>query len=208
MADYTTTTSVKVDLDVSGLSMSTSADTFLSNAITEASRLIDRYKQVEDDAYANNASDETRYYPGTGRLRQPIDYAAVITAVAVEETDGTYTTWSEDTDFFLFPENHDTIGEPVRYLVVNRKSDGNKNVWTHGQRRVKVVGKFGISTSAPAEIQRACKIQVQRWYKRAQQGWADASSNTDLGQIEFRQSLDPDVKVILDRAFPKRGAGI
>ncbi len=207
MADYTTTTSVKVDLDVGGLSMGTSADVFLSNAITEASRLIDSYKRVEGDAYANN-SEETRYYDGTGQIRQPIDYASVINAVAVEETDGTYTTWSEDTDFFFFPENHDTIGEPIRWLIVNQKSDGNKSVWTHGQRRVKVVGKFGISTSAPAEVARACKIQVQRWFKRAQQGWADSSASPELGQVLFTRELDPDVKTILDSAFPHRTRGI
>lgn len=208
MSDYTTAEEVKTDLEVGGITVGATLDTFLANAITEASRLIDRYKQVEENAYACAGADETRYFDGSGRPRQPIGYVASITSVAVEETDGTYTTWTEDTDYFNWPENWDTIGEPIRYLEVNNKSSGSKSVFTYGKRRVKIVGNFGISTTAPAEINRACKIQVQRWFKRAQQGWADSSTNTDLAQIQFRQSLDPDVKVILDKVFPKKGAGI
>lgn len=208
MADYTTAEEVKTDLEAGGATATAALDTFLVSAITEASRLIDRYKQVEDNAYNCAGADETRYFNGSGRVRQPVGYVASITSVAVEETDGTYTTWTEDTDYFNWPENHDTIAEPIRYLEVNQKSDGTKSVWTYGQRRVKVVGDFGIATSTPPEVNRACKIQVQRWAKRAQQGWADASTNTDLGQIQFRQSLDPDVKVILDKVFPRKGAGI
>lgn len=209
MADYTTLDAVKRDLDVGGATAGADNDTAIGDMISEASDLIDEYKGVEEGAYkAGDAGDETRYFNGSGLVRQRIDPAVSITSVAVEETDGTYTTWTEDTDYFNWPENHDTIDEPIRYLEVNQKSDGNKSVFTHGQRRVEVTATFGISSSTPAIIERACKIQVQRWIKRAQQGFADSSANPDLGRVLFTRELDPDVMTLLDKAFPRRKSGI
>lgn len=208
-SDYTTLAAVKRDIDAGGGGITSAHDTLLTDAITEASRQIDRHKRVEDGAYAaDDTGDETRYFNGTGTIRQPIDPATSITSVAVEETDGTYTTWTEDTDYFNWPENHDTTGEPIRALVVNRKSDGSKSVWTHGQRRVKVVATFGWYASVPGNVERACKIMVVRWYKRAQGGWDDTTANIDLGEVRFTLEVDPEVRRLLKDALPHIGAGI
>jgi hypothetical protein len=49
---------------------------------------------------------------------------------------------------------------------------------------------------------------VARWYKRAQQGWQDASANIELGQLTFVQELDPDIQMVLRGVFPAGGVGI
>lgn len=208
--DYTTLQKVKNDLEAASGTYTSSNDVAITSMISEASRLIDRYKRVEDGSYktADHGSDETRYYFGSGRLRQEIDPATSITTVSVEETDGTYTTWTASTDFFYWPYNYSTLGEPIRALEVNTKSGTTKSVWTFGPQRIKVIGKFGISSAIPTDIERACKIQVQRWLKRAQQGWADAGANRELGSLTYVKQLDPDVKVVLDNAFPHIGSGV
>lgn len=175
--------------------------------LVEASRLIDNYKQVEPGAYDADDS-ETRYYFGSGTDRQVIDYAVSVTSVAVEETDGTYTTWTANTDYYTWPYNASAIGEPIRRLEVVDKTGTTKSVFTHGTKRVKVVGVFGISSSPPDPIARACKIQAARWFKRAQQSWQDASMGAETLQTLYMKELDPEIKIILKSAFPHIGAGI
>lgn len=174
----------------------------------EASRLIDQYKRVEPGGYMA-AGSETRYYRGSGQNWQPLDYAVSVSAVAVEETDGTYTTWTADTDYYTWPYNASAMGEPIRWLEVAAKSGTTKSVFTLGQKRVKVTGVFGVAATPPEPIARACKIQAARYFKRAQQGWQDAGMSAgEMGTIAYVKKLDPDVETLLKTAFPHRGAGI
>ena len=174
--------------------------------LVEASRLIDQYKGVEPGAYMASGS-ETRYFAGSGLQRQFIECAVSISAVAVEETDGTYTSWVDNTDYYAWPYNASAIGEPIRALEVVAKSGTTKSVFTRGQRRVRVAGVFGIASSPPSPIARACKIQAARWFKRAQQSWQDAGVSADSGQMQYVKKLDPDVETLLNTAFPHVGAG-
>lgn len=175
--------------------------------LIEASRLIDQHKRVEPGAYDADDSD-TRYFFGSGTERQWVSYMVSLTSVAVEETDGTYTTWTEDTDFYTWPYNASSISEPIRALEVIDKTGTTKSVFTKGAKRVKVVGVFGVSSSPPEPIQRACKIQAARWFKQALQGWQDASMGGEFGQLLYTKELDPNVKTLLNSAFPVKGAGI
>ena len=166
----------------------------------EASRLIDEYKQVEQNAYM--ASDSaTRYVDGNGRTRLTLPWPAVsISAVAVEETDGTYTSW-DTTDYYTWPYHGD---DPILRIDVNPKSDGSKSVWIEGPKRVKVVGVFGISSTAPDLVARACKMQVAQWYKLAAQGWAGTGGMLEMGELEYPKKLDTTVKKLVDLVPPHR----
>ena len=175
--------------------------------IAAVSRFIDEYKGVESGAYLASGS-ETRYYTGTGRRRQRIDMATTVSAVAVEETDGTYTSWTADTDYYLWPYNYSALGEPVRVMEVVRKSGSSKSVWNIGPKRVQVTGVFGVSTTVPADIQQACAALVTRVYKSYQTGWQDAGASLELGQLIYAQAQHPSVKMILDQAFPRTRSGI
>jgi len=174
----------------------------------EATRLIDRFKRVEPGAYSASGS-ETRYFPGSGMNYQRIDHAVSVSKVEVEETDGTYTEWTADTDYFTWPYNAAAIGESIRALEVSEKSPTTKSVFTAGRKRVKVTGVWGIASTPPDDIARACKIQTARWFKRAQQAWQDAGmSAAESGQMSYVKKLDPDVETLLKGAFPTVMAGI
>lgn len=174
--------------------------------VASTSRFIDEYKGVESGAYLASGS-ETRYYTGTGRQRQRIDMATSVSAVAVEETDGTYTTWTADTDYYLWPYNYSALGEPVRILETVRKSGSSKSVWNVGPKRIKVTGVFGVSTTVPADIQQVCAALSTRVYKAYQSGWQDASASLELGQLIYAQAQHPMVKQMLDQAFPRTRSG-
>jgi hypothetical protein len=146
-------------------------DDIIWDMCEEASRLIDDYKRVEHGAYLAGSSTSARYFTGSGKDWLFIDPFVDVDAVEVEETDGTFTSWTADT-------------------------------------RVRVTGVPGISATVPSVIARIAKIQVQRWYKRAQQGWQDAGASIELGQLMYTQELDPDIKVLLDAVFPHTKAGI
>jgi hypothetical protein len=208
--EYINVDDVTAELGIgSGTQFTPDHDALLTGMIEQASRFIDRYKGVEDGSYKTGdySADETRYYFGSGIERQDIDYTTTLTTVKVEETDGTYTTWTADTDFFAWPYNASQINEPIRRLDVNDKSGTTKSVWTFGPKRVEITGKFGVSSTVPDEVARACIIQVSRWFKRATQGWADSGANPDLGRLTFVKGLDPDVKTLLKKTFPRVGRG-
>jgi hypothetical protein len=174
----------------------------------EASRLIDDYKRVEPGAYSASSSTSSRYFHGSGTTWQTVDPSVSVDAVAVEESDGTYTAWTENTDFYTWPYNASANSEPIVKLEVVRKAGSSKSVWQHGPRRVQVASSWGVSSTVPAAVRRAARIQVTRWYKRAQQGWQDASASIELGQLTFVKELDPDVMMALRSVWPTTGAGI
>lgn len=171
-------------------------DEVLWDMAVQASRLIDRYKDQAAGAYLASGS-AVRYFDGTGDPDLWIDLATSITKIEVEETDGAWTQWAA-TDYRSWPYN-DT---PTRMLQVSDRADCTKGAWMRGPRRVRVTGVWGWSTTVPALIERACRTQVARWYKRAMQGWADVGGQAEMGTLRYVQRIDPDVELILDQAEP------
>lgn len=55
-------------------------------------------------------------------------------------------------------------------------------------------------------VEQATLTQAARYYKRAQQAYADAGANVELGRLVYAKRLDPDVEVILLEAGLKRVA--
>ena len=183
-------------------------DDILWDMCEEASRLIDDYKRVPHGEYIADTSTSARYYSGSGYTMQNIDYCTSVDAVAVEETDGTYTAWTADTDFYTWPYNASAIDEPVAALEVVHKSGSSKSVWNVGPRRIRVAAYWGLASTPPLPVRRAARIQVARWYKRAQQAWQDAAANPELGELVYVKDLDPDVARALKSVYPVQGAGI
>jgi hypothetical protein len=118
-------------------------DEILWDMCEEASRLIDNYKRVEPGAYLASSSTSSRYFAGSGDAWQDIDPATSVTVVEVEESDGTYTAWTIDTDCYRWPYNYDAIDEPIVALQVVRKSGSSKSVFNVGPRRVR--GTAGVA---------------------------------------------------------------
>lgn len=53
-------------------------------------------------------------------------------------------------------------------------------------------------------VEQAALTQAARFYKRAQQAYADAGASVELGRLVYAKRLDPDVEVILLEAGLKR----
>ena len=167
----------------------------------EVSRLIDRYKGVEDNAYNAGSASAARYVDGNDSMRLQLPWPAVsISEVAVEETDGVYTAWAS-TDYFTWPYHG---SGPITRLDVNDKSNGSKSVWTSGPKRIKVTGVWGVTAMPPDLIARAAKIQAAQWYKMAQQGWSETGGTIEFGELEYPKKLDRAVKTLADQALPRR----
>jgi len=176
----------------------------LWNMAVEASRLVDSYRSLEDGAYMATASS-ARLIDGNGAVRLKLPWPAVsVSLVEVEETDGTFTEWTLNQDYLLFPRNA-IAGRPYRRVDVNPKSGTTKSVWTYGPSRVRVTAVWGVSATPPDLIVRAVKVQCAIWYKMAMTGWSASSGAQELGMLDYPRKLDPAVKQMVAKA-PPRGA--
>jgi hypothetical protein len=200
MADYTTVAQVKADMPDSALYDSVDYDLALGEMVTNASRLIDREVGGWPNYFYPTTDSVTRYFDGSGEAEQWIDPMVSLTSVAVAESGGRavtdYTTWTLDTDYFVWPYNYNSVGKPIQQLIVDNIA-GNKGRFNRGRKAVKVTGIFGYSASPPEPIKQACKITAMRWFMRAKQGYQDASASASMGEMLYVQSLDPDVKTLL-----------
>jgi hypothetical protein len=179
-------------------------DAVLDDMIETASREIDAFLGREPGTFYVTA-DSTRYFDGCGGLDLWVDeLAALPTTIAVAEsgvtddatgTGGTYTTWAV-TDYYMWPQNALAKGMPFMKVVLMPLT-GSKSQWYSYPRGVKMTGKFGFSTTVPPEIKKACNVQCTRYFKRAQQAFADAGAIVELGQMTYVKKLDPDVENIL-----------
>jgi len=75
--------------------------------------------------------------------------------------------------------------------------EGASRSFPTGQRRLRIIGKFGGYPVPPQKIKEACVITVARWAKRAQQMYQDTGAIVELGQLTYTKALDPDVQEIL-----------
>lgn len=203
MADYVTVSEIKADIPDSPLFDVTDEtyDSVLGNMVTAASRMIDHYVGGWDGFFYPTTDAQTRYFDGSGEEIQYIDPMVSLTSVAVSgggRAVSDYTTWTNDSDFFVSPYNHASLGMPIMSLVIDNDS-GSKGTWGKTRKGVKVTGVFGWSLTPPADVEQACKIQAVRWFMRAKQGYQDAGANPNLGEMFYMKELDPDVKMILHR---------
>jgi len=198
MADYATTAELKADVPDSPLfdPADESYDVVLGKMITAASRLIDKYVGGFENCFYPSTDTATRYYDGNGEDALWIDPLLSLTSLAVREPGGRaasdYTTWTLNTDFYTYPY-HTT---PYEKLIVDNDA-GSKGTFGTTRKGVKIVGVWGYSSTPPADVKQACKIQAMRWFMRAKQGYQDAGVNASLGEMIYAQELDPDVKMLL-----------
>lgn len=173
-------------------------DTLLATLATRASRALDLYLGRSPGAFAVSA-DETRYFDGSGTTELWVgELAAAPTSVSVAEGGelSNYTDW-DSSDYFLWPYNAPAMGEPYLRMDVDTLN-GSKSVWSRYPMAVKVVGKFGYSTSVPEVVKMATIIQAARWFKRGQQAFEDTGAVAELGQLRYVKMLDPDVENLVN----------
>ena len=198
--DYTSSTDVFADMSEGGYSSSDYPA--MATMITAASRLIDAEFGRWPGFFNPSTSDETWYFDWSGELDQPIGEFASVTSVAVSEQGyvGTtdYTTWTLNTDYLLWPYNYTVQGRPITKLKLAPLS--NKGGWYSYDKAVKVVGVPGYSTTPPAVIVQACKMQAVEWFMSAKQGYQDTGASAEIGGLTFsvKNELSGKVKKLLD----------
>jgi len=198
----------------------------LAGLLEAAARSIDRYCNRPDGFMADDVVSY-RYYTGTGTTVQRIDECVSISEVAVKDSpsDTTYTAWDSPTtnlagdgDWIAFSgdqQRPDFNGLPYTALMVD--PNGDYSTFTSGvfaslrgfpvygvdTRRsvptVRVSAYWGFYTTetVPDDIREANVMLASRWYKRLQSSMADTMASPDLGTLMFRQSVDPDIAMIL-----------
>ncbi len=216
--DYTTLAKVKAAMDRTVAS----DDPTISAAITWVSHLIDQFFHRPDGYFVADAVASARLYAGDGSKVCRIDHCTAVSLVEVKDspTDTTYTAWAA-TDWLAgrgdWKRRPDFTGLPKTWLMV--EPGGSYSHFTSGRflgRRgfspdpddeteiatptVRVTATWGYAATVPPVIESAATMQAIRTYKRCKSAMADAVGDADLGQLLYRQTLDPDVGLFLKNA--------
>jgi hypothetical protein len=198
--DYSSSTDVFADMSEGNYSSSDYPA--MATMITAASRLIDAEMGRWPGFFAPSTDAETWYFDGSGELDQPIGEFASITTVSVSEQGyiGTtdYTDWTINTDYMLWPYNYAAQGKPITKLRLAPLS--SKGGWYGYDRAVRIVGIPGYSTTPPAVVVQACKMQAVEWFMSAKQGYQDTGASAEIGGLTFsvKNELSGKVKKLLE----------
>ncbi len=201
MSDYCTLAEIKAQIPESAYATTTDYDASISTLITAASRLIDREVGRWDNFFYPTSDEQTRYFDGTEGDVLTIDEFISVSAVAVS-TQGSVTssgyTALAATDFYNEPANATLNGRPFTRLIMDY-INGAGEAWYPYRKAVKVTGIFGWSTSVPADVNMACKIQAVRWLMRSKQMFQDMGADVAIGGVLFKgqTGLDGDIKALL-----------
>jgi len=191
-------------------------DSTLNTIIEAASRNINRATN-HPDGFVAISTAIARVYTGSGKQYQFIDECVAITTVAVKNstTESAYTAWTTD-DWIAFTGDHrwpDFNDLPYTALMVDPSGDeshftsgkyttrgGFQPVvdTTVGSPTVQVTARWGFATIVPYDIKEAALMQSARWFKRYESAMSDVLASNQLGTLLYRQSLDPDIKRLLN----------
>jgi hypothetical protein len=169
------------------------SDAALERVIGTVSRWIDKWCGRR---FWVNAADEARYY--TARFSHTVytdDIVSVTTLGTDDDGDRAYeNTWAS-TDYDLRPDNAALDGAPYTCIAV--APNGVYSFPSGVAKGVKILGKFGWSTTLPDLVREACLIQCTRVYRRRDAPFGITGAN-EMGQSVMINRLDPDVTMMLD----------
>ena len=181
--EYITMEEVKAELNIED----DEKDFILYSHIIRASDFIDRYCNR-----SFSQATEARYFDGCGEPLFIDDLVSVTTLKLDEDGDGVYESTMAVTDYELEPYNE----VPKRQIRLSSNSDYGS--FASGIRKgVELTGIWGYS-AVPSVANEACLIQVCRWYKRRDTGYAVVVGGSETGEIPMYHGLDPDIKNLLN----------
>ena len=172
-------------------------DFIIYSHIIRASDMIDRHCHR-----AFGQVTEARYFDGDSAPLFIDDLVSVTTLKLDEDGDGVYESTMLPADYVLEPYNE----IPKRQVRLSANSDYGS--FAGGIRKgVEITGKWGYST-VPSVVNEACLIQVSRWYKRRDTGYAVVVGGPETGEIIMYHGLDPDIKNLLTPVIRWTDGGI
>jgi len=194
-------------------------DLEMGKLLDGASRAIDGLCGRIRDGFVADPVATARVFAGNGRPYMYIDECAAISAVAVKDTatDSTYTAW-ETTDWMEFsgsPKNPDFNTLPYQGIMVD--PTGDYSIFTSGAYvtrsgfrpmtevgrgvpTVRVTARWGYALTVPANVKIATLFVALRQYKRLLAGASDTLASTELGELMYTMTVDPDVALLLTKS--------
>ena len=186
MADYASASQVKSRLDITG----SDYDTVLGELVTAASRWVDRYCRLPEDAFAVD-SDSTRYYD-EGAVVDDMLYLDAPLAQVTSVVNGDGTTLSSSS-YWLWPRNRS--GEPAWGI---RLKSTERWLFSDVDSEIAVTGRFGYSTTAPSAVVEATAALAAWLFKRYQAAMSDGTANFELGQLVYSDAMPKQVRAMLE----------
>jgi len=175
---YTTLADIKTLLRIT--TTDADDDAVLEALITQSSRLFDGETARR---YYTTAADETRTYQAEpdGVLCFVDDIVSITTLKTDDDGDRVYeTTWAT-TDYDTKPDNAALNGYPPMWLEI---APNGRYTFPTQSRGVQLVGKFGYSTSAPADVRQAVEdIAVTAYKRRFGENTESAATVTAAGVV-------------------------
>lgn len=216
MTDYCSVATLKAAIQKTGAG----DDAVLALLVTAASRAIDRFCNRPDNFFVAGGTASARLFSGSGDGVLWIDPAAVApTLVEAKDSpsDSTFASWAA-TDWTAAsgdPDDPDFNTTPYELLLIapggsyshfpsgaasrmrGFRPDTDRDARRTGAPVIRVTARWGYATAVPAQIEQACLTLAARWYKRGQSAWADTVAGGDMGSLQYRKALDPDVQMML-----------
>ncbi len=191
---YTTETKIEnymmIDID-------SSLSSQVSDWISAATLYIDSYTGKKDGF---ESASEERSFDGSGKRIQRIDDFTSLTTIQILEFN------SEDVELNLTEGwNNDFISLPhndVPQYELLMSPNSNIGFWSAGQRRIKITGIWGHSTSVPSDIELSATMLVAKVIEKGQRGGNISSERLGDYSVTFT-TLDEEatklgIKPILD----------
>ena len=187
---YTTTPAVRAYLGID----SSADDVLIDALIAAAEKAIETYTQRDFEV----TSDTTRYYTvgkdTDGRMLYLDHEICSITSVTTDADAASTTSLTEDTDYIGLPRNE----TPFNRLEILSSSTYTWTYTTDPEFGIEVTGKFGYSTSAPADIAQACKRLTAYYYRQKDSQVFDVTAIPEAGVISVPVGIPADVQKTLD----------
>lgn len=218
---YATKAQLRAQIEKSGTS-GAGADANLDLLLEAASEAVDGFCNVPTGKFVADSTASARQYAAKGGPVLMIEDCISITLVeAKTDIVGSYVSWAA-ADWIAFtgsPRFPDFNTLPYTGIMVTANGgysffpSGRANSWPgfmpleddvarikRGLPTVRVTAKWGIATTAPSRVIEATLVQAARWFKRGEAAWADTVASPDMGTLQYRKALDPDVEAMLTLA--------
>jgi hypothetical protein len=176
----------------------TYADDDIDMCCTSASRAIDL---ATYQFFYTNAG--IRYYtPEPYAKTIEIDPLVTLTTLEADTAGtGSYTTWTENTDFYLDPVNATEDGKPYERIRLRTQA---QTFWPQYERGVKVTGTFGWA-EIPSEVRQYAKFLAGKLlYRTRHAPFGIVTVSGDIGAVARLARTDPDFDTLIGHLVKTR----
>lgn len=212
MTVYGTAEQLKAQPGITGGEDDSTIDLMLS----AASAAIDGYCGRPLDGFLASELASSRLYAGKGLPYLWIDEAVEVSKLEVKLNKSA--DWLEldvseylgfqgnpdDPNFNRFPYRGLMLTGSRLFVLLGDTDPGfipingiNPNTTQRVLPSVRVTGRWGYADLTPPQVVQATITQAARWFKRGQSFWADTAADSAMGTLSYRQSLDPDIEMML-----------